>query len=295
MSITSSSSNGNGIGNGGGENEAESPVANGGSGGNIGANGGKSLSPFVVSKWKRRSCWVDTLTFAYNLEQDRAGHLPLIWVTRAGTSNDARQKLLLLPCVAKETILLLFLPANVYDPTGNNSSGSSTTNEANGISTRADFIGVSELPDTVMLTAVREMHKLERVLTAQQSQLSRDEASGHVTGYRYMFRNLVTGIAAASPPNKVSKMSKESLSVVRGIREEFCSASSIDSKDIPSTGGTDVEVFIRTSNESWIILRRFGPRELIVVLEKAGETLLEAAAAVKMFAARFFRGMEIKE
>ena len=140
------------------------------------------------------------------------------------------------------------------------------------------------------------MHKLERVLTAQQSQLSRDEASGHVTGYRYMYRNLVTGVAAASPPNKVSKMSKESLGVVRGIREEFCSDSSVsDQTKGDRDACNDVEMFIRTSNESWIILRRFGPRELIVVLEKAGETLLEAAAAVKMFAARYFRGMEIKE
>ena len=57
----------------------------------------------------------------------------------------------------------------------------------------------------------------------------------------------------------------------------------------------DAEVFIRTTNDAWVILRRFGPRELLVVLEKAGETLLEAAAATRHFAGRFFRGMEFRE
>ena len=121
---------------------------------------------------------------------------------------------------------------------------------------------------------------------------------GHVTGYRYMFRDLSTGAACASPPQKVSKMSRGSVAVVRGVREELTRyGGSPAVRDGPSGCMIegDAEIYIRTTNDAWVILRKFGPRELLVVLEKAGETLLEAAAATRHFAARLFRGMEFRE
>lgn len=246
-------------------------------------------SPLSCASWKRRSSWVDTLTLSYDLEQDRAGHLPVLHIRAAsmracGGAGAMRygakrrtRRASLLPCVGKETMLLLFLPLSDSD---------------------REYVGMSEISDSAVRIAVREMHNFEALIVSAEANLSRDELRGHVTGYRYMFRNLATGVACASPPQKVSKMSNDSVAVVRGVREELTRyGGSPVVMDDPSgcVIDGDAEVFIRTTNDAWVILRRFGPRELLVVLEKAGETLLEAAAATRHFAGRFFRGMEFRE
>ncbi|XP_043719288.1 vacuolar fusion protein CCZ1 homolog B-like isoform X2 [Telopea speciosissima] len=115
------------------------------------------------------------------------------------------------------------------------------------------------------------------------------ENAYHVRGYRYLLFDGDRNISRASPPGKVTTLSKDSLLSLNRLREEVDIEKSRARHDDPSHE-KDLEVCIRAKNNAWVIARVTRGKELYMVLEKADETLLYASDAVEKFSNKYCNG-----
>ncbi|XP_010235140.1 vacuolar fusion protein CCZ1 homolog isoform X1 [Brachypodium distachyon] len=115
------------------------------------------------------------------------------------------------------------------------------------------------------------------------------ENAYHVGGYRYLLVDPDRKISRASPPGKVTTLSKDSLLALNRLREEMDLEKSRAKRSDP-TRDKDFEVCIRAKNNAWVIAKITRGRELYMALEKGGETLLYASTAVEKFSNRYCEG-----
>ncbi|XP_072977134.1 vacuolar fusion protein CCZ1 homolog [Typha angustifolia] len=131
----------------------------------------------------------------------------------------------------------------------------------------------------------------EKFVTVEQK-LSRGwggENAYHVSGYRYLLVDNDRSVSRASPPGKVTTLTKDSLLALNRLREEVDLEKSKAGRDNPNHE-KDFEICIRARNNAWIIAKIIRGRELYMVLEKANETLLYASDAVEKFSNRYCNG-----
>ncbi|EPS67559.1 hypothetical protein M569_07212 [Genlisea aurea] len=130
-------------------------------------------------------------------------------------------------------------------------------------------------------------HQASMKIFKVEEKLSRGwagENAYHVSGYRYLMVDRDGGVSRATPPGKVTTLTKESLGCVNKLRSEV---------DWEKRRGNwrDVEICLRAKNNAWHVGRLTGGKELYVVLEKgAHETLLYASDAVERFSDRYCGG-----
>ncbi|KAM0887912.1 hypothetical protein ACQ4PT_028683 [Festuca glaucescens] len=115
------------------------------------------------------------------------------------------------------------------------------------------------------------------------------ENAYHVAGYRYLLVDPDRKVSRASPPGKVTTLSKDSLLALNRLREEIDLEKSRAKRSDP-THDKDYEVCIRAKNNAWVIAKITRGRELYMALEKGGETLLYASTAVEKFSNRYCEG-----
>ncbi|ONH95114.1 hypothetical protein PRUPE_7G053000 [Prunus persica] len=115
------------------------------------------------------------------------------------------------------------------------------------------------------------------------------ENAYHVSGYRYLLVDGDRNVSRASPPGKVTTLTKDSLLALSKLREEVDLEKS---KAQSNNAGQEkeLEVSIRAKNNAWVIARVTRGKELYMVLEKANETLLYASDAVEKFSNRYCNG-----
>lgn len=146
--------------------------------------------------------------------------------------------------------------------------------------------GISILKQQLLENAYLKILKLEE-------KLSREWGGGntyHVPGYRYLFCDNDKNVSRASPPGKVTTLSKSSLAALSKMRAEVDLVKKRAERD-NQIHGQDLEVCMRAKNNSWIISRISGGNELYMALEKASETLLYASDAVEKFSKRYCNGV----
>uniref|UniRef100_A0A0D6R5U2 CCZ1/INTU/HSP4 first Longin domain-containing protein n=1 Tax=Araucaria cunninghamii TaxID=56994 RepID=A0A0D6R5U2_ARACU len=146
--------------------------------------------------------------------------------------------------------------------------------------------GISILKQQLLENAYLKILRLEE-------RLSKEWGGGntyHVAGYRYLFCDNDRNLSRASPPGKVTTLSKSSLAALSKMRAEVDLLKKRSERDDP-TQGQDLEVCMRAKNNAWIISRINGGNELYMVLEKASETLLYASDAVEKFSKRYCNGV----
>ncbi|KAL5232581.1 hypothetical protein ABZP36_031357 [Zizania latifolia] len=134
-------------------------------------------------------------------------------------------------------------------------------------------------------------HASQNIVTVEQK-LSRGwggENAYHVGGYRYLLVDPDRKVSRASPPGKVTTLSKDSLLSLNRLREEIDLEKSRAGRS-DSGHDKDFEVCIRAKNNSWVIAKVTRGRELYMALEKGGETLLYASTAVEKFSNRYCEG-----
>ncbi|XVF03012.1 hypothetical protein REPUB_Repub04eG0223900 [Reevesia pubescens] len=145
--------------------------------------------------------------------------------------------------------------------------------------------GVSIVKQQLLENASLKILKVEEKLSKGWG----GENAYHVSGYRYLLVDGNRDISRASPPAKVTTLTKESLLALNRLREEVDSEKSQAKWDNPGRD-KDLEVCIRAKNNAWAIARITGGKELYMVLEKANETLLYASDAVEKFSNRYCSG-----
>ncbi|KAK8655730.1 hypothetical protein V6N13_108297 [Hibiscus sabdariffa] len=145
--------------------------------------------------------------------------------------------------------------------------------------------GVSILKQQLLENASLKILKVEEKLSKGWG----GENAYHVSGYRYLLVDGNRDISRASPPTKVTTLSKESLLALNRLREEVDAEKSRAKWDNPGRE-KDLEVCIRAKNNAWAVARITGGKELYMVLEKANETLLYASDAVEKFSNRYCSG-----
>jgi len=146
--------------------------------------------------------------------------------------------------------------------------------------------GISVLKQQLLENASLKILNLEEKLTKQWG----GGNTYHVAGYRYLFCNHDRNLSRASPPGKVTTLSKSSLAALCKLRSEVDLVKKRAERDDP-TYEHDLEVCMRAKNSSWIICRVDGKNELYMVLEKASETLIYASDAVEKFSKRYCNGV----
>jgi hypothetical protein len=112
--------------------------------------------------------------------------------------------------------------------------------------------------------------RLAKLLSAASGALNR----WHVPGYRYLHVDRATLATRASPENKVATLAPESLAALSQLRAYL---------DERGGGAAEHEICVRTQHDAWVVVRRGRGRELFVILERAGDTLLEATEATDRF------------
>ncbi|KHG20001.1 hypothetical protein F383_08632 [Gossypium arboreum] len=145
--------------------------------------------------------------------------------------------------------------------------------------------GVSTVKQQLLENASLKILKVEEKLSKGWG----GENAYHVSGYRYLIVDGNRDISRASPPAKVTTLTKESLLALNRLREEVDAEKSRSKWDNPGRD-KDLEVSIRAKNNAWAIARIIGGKELYMVLEKANETLLYASDAVEKFSNRYCSG-----
>ncbi|XP_012478902.1 vacuolar fusion protein CCZ1 homolog B isoform X1 [Gossypium raimondii] len=145
--------------------------------------------------------------------------------------------------------------------------------------------GVSTVKQQLLENASLKILKVEEKLSKGWG----GENAYHVSGYRYLIVDGNRDISRASPPAKVTTLTKESLLALNRLREEVDAEKSRSKWDNPGRD-KDLEVSIRAKNNAWAIARITGGKELYMVLEKANETLLYASDAVEKFSNRYCSG-----
>ncbi|XVE85591.1 hypothetical protein DITRI_Ditri17bG0102700 [Diplodiscus trichospermus] len=145
--------------------------------------------------------------------------------------------------------------------------------------------GVSTVKRQLLENASVKILKVEEKLSKGWG----GENAYHVSLYRYLLVDGNRDISRASPPAKVTTLTKESLLALNRLREEVDSEKSRAKWDNPGRD-KDLEVCIRVKNNAWAIARVTGRKELYMILEKANETLLYASDAVEKFSNRYCSG-----
>ncbi|XP_021640723.2 vacuolar fusion protein CCZ1 homolog B isoform X4 [Hevea brasiliensis] len=145
--------------------------------------------------------------------------------------------------------------------------------------------GVSLVKQQVLENASLKMLKVEEKLSKGWG----GENAYHVSGYRYLLVDDDRNISRASPPVKVTTLTKESLLAMNKLREEV----DLEKSRAKRNGvdqEKDLEICIRAKNNAWVIAHTTRGKELYMVLEKANETLLYASDAVEKFSNRYCGG-----
>ncbi|CAH9102144.1 unnamed protein product [Cuscuta epithymum] len=145
--------------------------------------------------------------------------------------------------------------------------------------------GVSEVKQNILEQASAKAIKVEEKLSRGWG----GENAYHVSGYRYLLVDSDRCISRASPPEKVSTLTKDSLIAMTKLREEVDLERNRSKCEGPSNE-KDEEICIRAKNTAWVIARLTRGMELYMVLEKANETLLYANDAVEKFSDRYCNG-----
>lgn len=145
--------------------------------------------------------------------------------------------------------------------------------------------GISTVKQQILENASGKMLKVEERLAKGWG----GENAYHVAGYRYLLVDGDRNISRASPPGKVTTLTKESLVALNKVREEVDLEKSRAKWDGPDHE-KDLEICIRAKNNAWVIARVTRGKELYMVLEKANETLLYASDAVEKFSDRYCNG-----
>ncbi|CAN6487309.1 unnamed protein product [Victoria cruziana] len=145
--------------------------------------------------------------------------------------------------------------------------------------------GISLLKRQLIDTATLQMLKVEEKLSREWGGVN----AYHVKGYRYLLLNDGINTSRASPPGKVATLSRGSLLALSRLREQVDWEKKRTKWDYP---GHDkgLEVCIRANNNSWTLARLTRGKELYIVLEKTGETLLYASDALMKFSDRYCDG-----
>ncbi|KAL8047163.1 hypothetical protein ABFX02_08G221400 [Erythranthe guttata] len=145
--------------------------------------------------------------------------------------------------------------------------------------------GVATVKQQILEHASLKMFKVEEKLARGWG----GENAYHVSGYRYLLVDGDRCTSRASPPGKVTTLTKESLVALSKLREEIDKEKSKAKWDNEG-GEKDLELCIRAKNNAWLIARLTRGKELYMVLEKANETLLYASDAVEKFSDRYCNG-----
>ncbi|XP_057783788.1 vacuolar fusion protein CCZ1 homolog B-like isoform X2 [Salvia miltiorrhiza] len=145
--------------------------------------------------------------------------------------------------------------------------------------------GIAVLKQQIIENASLKMLKVEEKLSRGWG----GENAYHVSGYRYLLVDGDRYVSRASPPGKVTTLTKESLVALSKLREEVDSEKARAKWD-NSGHEKDIEICIRAKNNSWLIARLVRGKELYMVLEKGSETLLYAADAAEKFSERYCNG-----
>lgn len=145
--------------------------------------------------------------------------------------------------------------------------------------------GISMVKQQVLEQASLKVNKVEEKLSRGWG----GENAYHVSGYRYLLVDSDRYISRASPPGKVTTLTKESLIALTKLREEVDLERNRSKCDCPDNE-KDGEICIRSKNSAWVIARLTRGKELYMVLEKANETLLYANDAVEKFSDRYCNG-----
>ncbi|XP_073058999.1 vacuolar fusion protein CCZ1 homolog B-like isoform X1 [Primulina eburnea] len=145
--------------------------------------------------------------------------------------------------------------------------------------------GVALVKQQIVETVSLKMSKVEEKLSRGWG----GENAYHVRGYRYLLVDGDRLVSRASPPGKVTTLTKESLIALSKLREEVDLEKNKTKWDMPGLE-KDFEVCIRAKNNAWLIARLTRGKELYMVLEKANETLLYASGAVEKFSERYCDG-----
>ncbi|XP_042031232.1 vacuolar fusion protein CCZ1 homolog B-like isoform X1 [Salvia splendens] len=145
--------------------------------------------------------------------------------------------------------------------------------------------GISMLKQQIIENASLKMLKVEEKLSRGWG----GENAYHVSGYRYLLVDGDRYVSRASPPGKVTTLTKESLVALSKLREEV-DLEKARAKWENSGHEKDIEICIRAKNNSWLIARLVRGKELYMVLEKGSETLLFAADATEKFSERYCNG-----
>ncbi|PIA48283.1 hypothetical protein AQUCO_01400700v1 [Aquilegia coerulea] len=145
--------------------------------------------------------------------------------------------------------------------------------------------GISIVKQQFLENASLKILKVEEKLTRGWG----GENAYHVAGYRYLLSDSDRNISRASPPGKVTTLTKDSLLALNKLREEVDLEKSRTKHD-DLRCEKDLEVCIRARNNAWVIARVTRGKELYMVLEKADETLLYASDAVEKFSIRYCDG-----
>ncbi|KAK3222157.1 hypothetical protein Dsin_009182 [Dipteronia sinensis] len=145
--------------------------------------------------------------------------------------------------------------------------------------------GVSAVKQQVLENASLKILKVEEKLSKGWG----GENAYHVSGYRYLLVDGDRNISRASPPGKVTTLTKESLLAMSKLREEVDLEKGRAKWDNAGLE-KDLEVCIRAKNNAWVIARITRGKELYMVLEKANETLLYASDAFEKFSSRYCNG-----
>ncbi|XVF43442.1 hypothetical protein PTKIN_Ptkin02bG0040400 [Pterospermum kingtungense] len=183
---------------------------------------------------------------------------PTVWLQQTG------ERMYLCAYQYKSLTLILLIPL------------SSIVNEEQGVS-----IVKQQLRENASLKILKVEEKLSKGWGGENAY--------HVSGYRYLLVDGNRDISRASPPAKVTTLTKESLLALNRLREEVDSEKSRAKWDNPGRN-KDLEVCIRAKNNAWAVARITRGKELYMVLEKANETLFYASDAVEKFSNRYCSG-----
>lgn len=145
--------------------------------------------------------------------------------------------------------------------------------------------GISILKQQMLENASLKILRVEEKLSKGWG----GENAYHVSGYRYLLVDCDRNVSRASPPAKVTTLTKESLMALNRLREEV---------DTEKKWGEwegrkqekELEISVRAKNNAWAIARVTRGKELYMVLEKANETLLYASDALEKFSNRYCNG-----
>ncbi|XP_042978436.1 vacuolar fusion protein CCZ1 homolog B-like isoform X8 [Carya illinoinensis] len=144
---------------------------------------------------------------------------------------------------------------------------------------------VSLVKQQVLENASLKMLKVEEKLSKGWG----GENAYHVSGYRYLLVDVDRNVSRASPPGKVTTLTKESLLALSMVREEVDLEKGQMAWDNAGQE-KDLELCIRAKNNAWVIARITKGKELYMVLEKGNETVLYASDAVEKFSNRYCNG-----